>query len=55
VFGSGAAVGSLLWFSALGFGARLLAPWFEKDISWRVLDSVIALVMGALCVGLLLG
>jgi arginine exporter protein ArgO len=32
-----------------------LAPWFEKDISWRVLDSVIALVMGALCVGLLLG
>ena len=55
VFGSGAAVGSLLWFSALGFGARLLAPWFEKDIAWRVLDSVIALVMAALCVGLLLG
>jgi L-lysine exporter family protein LysE/ArgO len=55
VFGAGAATGSLLWFTALGFGARLLAPWFEKDVSWRVLDSVIALVMGALCVGLLLG
>jgi L-lysine exporter family protein LysE/ArgO len=55
VFGAGAATGSLLWFTALGFGARLLAPWFEKDVSWRVLDSVIALVMGALCVALLLG
>lgn len=55
IFGAGAALGSLLWFAALGFGARLLAPWFEKDVSWRVLDSVIALVMGALCVGLLVG
>lgn len=44
-FGAGAATASVVWFSALGFGARLLAPWFEKDRAWRVLDSLIALVM----------
>jgi L-lysine exporter family protein LysE/ArgO len=47
--------GSLLWFSALGFGARLLAPWFEKPIAWRILDSLIALVMLALALSLLVG
>lgn len=55
VFGAGAATGSLLWFSALGFGARLLTPWFEKDISWRVLDTIIAVVMLALSASLLWG
>lgn len=54
-FGLGAMLGSLLWFSALGFGARLLAPWFEKPIAWRILDSLIALVMLALAISLLLG
>lgn len=54
-FGAGAMVGSVLWFSALGFGARLLAPWFEKAIAWRILDSLIALVMLSLALSLLLG
>jgi L-lysine exporter family protein LysE/ArgO len=54
-FGLGAMLGSVLWFSALGFGARLLAPWFEKAIAWRILDSLIALVMLALSASLLLG
>jgi L-lysine exporter family protein LysE/ArgO len=54
-FGWGAMLGSLLWFSALGFGARLLAPWFEKPLAWRVLDSLIALVMLVLSASLLLG
>jgi L-lysine exporter family protein LysE/ArgO len=55
VFGVGAMCGSVLWFSALGFGARLLAPWFEKPIAWRILDSLIACVMLALALSLLLG
>jgi L-lysine exporter family protein LysE/ArgO len=55
LFGAGAICGSVLWFSALGFGARLLAPWFEKSIAWRLLDTMIALVMLTLSVGLLLG
>lgn len=54
-FGYGAMLGSLLWFSALGFGARLLAPWFEKALAWRILDSTIAIVMLALALSLLLG
>jgi L-lysine exporter family protein LysE/ArgO len=44
-FGAGAALGSVLWFSALGFGARLLRPVFARPVSWRVLDGAIALVM----------
>ena len=55
VFGAGACVGSLLWFSALGFGARYLAPLFQTTTAWRVLDSVIALTMLALALMLLLG
>lgn len=55
VFGLGAMCGSVLWFSALGFGARLLAPWFERPIAWRILDSLIALVMLALASSLLFG
>jgi L-lysine exporter family protein LysE/ArgO len=54
VFGAGACVGSLLWFSALGFGARLLGPLFESTTAWRVLDSVIAFMMLALAATLLL-
>lgn len=54
-FGAGAAVGSLLWFSALGAGARLLRPVFARPGAWRVLDAGIALVMVTLAVGLVRG
>ena len=53
-FGAGAAIGSILWFSALGFGARLLAPLFARPIAWRVLDGFIAVVMVTLAVTLAL-
>jgi L-lysine exporter family protein LysE/ArgO len=53
-FGAGAGLGSILWFSALGFGARLLAPLFARPIAWRVLDGIIAVVMVALAVSLAL-
>jgi L-lysine exporter family protein LysE/ArgO len=51
-FGVGAALGSLLWFSALGYGARLLRPVFARPAAWRVLDTLIAVVMVALAVSL---
>jgi len=44
-FAVGAACASAVWFSALGFGARLLAPLFGKPVAWRVLDLLIAGVM----------
>jgi L-lysine exporter family protein LysE/ArgO len=55
LFGAGAAAGSVLWFSALGFGARFLRPLFAKPVAWRILDGVIAIVMLAIAVSLLLG
>ena len=54
-FGLGAAVGSIVWFTALGYGARLLRPLFAKPLAWRILDGIIAVVMVAIAVSLLLG
>lgn len=51
-FGAGAASGSILWFTTLGAGARLLRPVFARPGSWRVLDATIAAVMLVLAVGL---
>jgi len=53
-FGAGAALGSLLWFTGLGYGARLLRPVFARPAAWRVLDTIIAAVMVALAVSLAL-
>ncbi|MFJ1458478.1 LysE/ArgO family amino acid transporter [Nocardia sp. N2S4-5] len=52
-FAAGAMIASVMWFITLGYGSRLLAPVFARPAAWRVLDSVIALIMLALGVGLL--
>lgn len=44
-FGAGAALGSVVWFSALGYGAKLLRPIFAKPAAWRILDGLIAAIM----------
>ncbi|MER7842275.1 LysE/ArgO family amino acid transporter [Streptomyces sp. NPDC096040] len=44
-FGLGAALASLCWFAALGFGARLLGRYLAKPAAWRVLDGLVALTM----------
>jgi L-lysine exporter family protein LysE/ArgO len=51
-FGVGAACGSVLWFTGLGFGARALRRPFAWPGAWRALDGAIALVMGAIGVSL---
>jgi L-lysine exporter family protein LysE/ArgO len=53
-FAGGAALASFVWFFSLGYGARLLAPWFAKPVAWRILDSLIACVMLGLGITLLL-
>jgi L-lysine exporter family protein LysE/ArgO len=45
VFGAGAMTASVVFFSALGFGARLLAPLFRNPTAWRVLDGLVAALM----------
>lgn len=52
---AGAVLASFVWFAALGFGARLLRPFFARPSAWRVLDAVIAGVMLALGIRLALG
>ena len=54
-FGLGAALASWLWFFALAYGARLLAPLFTRPTSWQVLDTSVALVMLAVAYQLLQG
>ena len=44
-FGIGAAVASVVWFTALGFGARLLTPVLHRPEAWRLLDAFVAVVM----------
>lgn len=55
VFALGAVMASILWFSALGFGARYLGRWLATPRAWRILDAIIAVVMIALGVSLVLG
>lgn len=52
-FAAGASVASLGWFTALGFGARWLAPLFARPRAWQVLDALIGLTMWTLAVLLL--
>lgn len=54
-FVAGACIASLAWFSALGFGARLLAPFFERPGTWRALDVVIGIIMWWIAAGLAWG
>ena len=54
-FALGAGTASLVWFSGLGFGARMLAPLFRKPVAWRVLDLAIAGVMWWIAITLVVG
>lgn len=54
VFAGGACVASVLWFCALGYGARLLQPVFRRAAAWRLLDAAVAAVMLGLALLLLL-
>lgn len=51
-FAVGAAGASFLFFFSLGYGARLLRPIFARRTAWRILDGLIALVMGSIAFNL---
>lgn len=52
-FGIGAMAASLIWFAALGFGARYLRPVFSSRRAWQILDVAIAAIMTVLAIRLL--
>lgn len=54
VFSGGAMIASIIWFFALGYGARFLAPLFEKPRSWQILDILIGVIMFAIAIKLII-
>ncbi|WP_411376532.1 LysE/ArgO family amino acid transporter [Arthrobacter sp. MPF02] len=54
VFAGGAVAGSVLWFSALGYGARALADVLASPRTWRLVDLAIGVIMLGLAVKLIL-
>lgn len=54
LFAAGAMAASIVWFTALGFGARYVGRWLRTERSWRILDALIAVVMITLAVSLVL-
>ena len=54
-FGVAAAFGSLSFFTALGFGARLVAPIFARPAAWVWLEVGVGLTMWAIAAGLAFG
>ncbi|MDO5619015.1 LysE/ArgO family amino acid transporter [Kocuria sp.] len=45
MFAGGAAMGSVLWFSVLGIGARALAKPLNRPGTWKVIDVGVGVVM----------
>lgn len=54
-FAAGAGTASIVWFTALGYGARGLGRVFDRPRAWQVLDVAIGLIMLVLGVRLALG
>lgn len=48
----GAWAASFLWFFGLGYGARLLIPYFKKPFTWQLLDTSIGIIMWVIAIGL---
>ncbi|QDQ25810.1 amino acid transporter [Chitinimonas arctica] len=44
-FAAGAMTASVLWFCLLGFGARLLAPLFNRPRAWQCIDALTGTTM----------
>lgn len=44
-FALGAMISSFVFFFSLGYGARILTPYFTRPRAWQVLDVVIGVVM----------
>ena len=41
----GAMLASLIWFTAIGFGAKSASKFMSRPIFWKILDSIIAAIM----------
>lgn len=53
-FGAGAVTSSFVFFFGLGYGARLLAPVFQRPRAWQILEILIGVVMWMIAVKLVI-
>jgi L-lysine exporter family protein LysE/ArgO len=53
IFAAGAISASFVFFFSLGYGARLIAPVFQRPRAWRVLDAGVGLTMWGIAVKLI--
>ena len=44
-FAFGACLASFVFFFSLAYGAKLLTPLMKRSFSWKILDSLVALIM----------
>jgi L-lysine exporter family protein LysE/ArgO len=51
-FAIGASVASVFWFTTIGFGARAASKYMSRPIFWKILDSLIAIVMFSIAITL---
>jgi len=54
-FALGAVTASFAWFFSLAYGARLLAPFFERPRAWQILYLVIGAIMWWIAIALVFG
>ncbi len=54
IFWVGAITASTLWFTCLSLGGQILAPVFRKQISWRILDTVVWATMWVIALSLIM-
>jgi|EP01034_Spumella_vulgaris_P035182 L-lysine exporter family protein LysE/ArgO len=53
-FAVGAMTASLLWFTALGFGASRLSEVFQRPLVWKAIEGLTGFIMLALAAGLVM-
>ena len=51
-FALGASLGSVIWFTSIGLGAKAFAKYMSRPAFWRILDIAIAAVMITLAITL---
>lgn len=51
-FAFGAMLASVVWFFSIGYGAKAASRFMAKPVFWKVLDSIIAVIMFTLAISL---
>lgn len=52
-FALGASIGSVIWFTGLGYGSKAAAKIMSRQITWRILDFFIGVVMTTIAISLI--